>query len=333
MPTIKDEAVVSEADDSPVVSIKGPRHNVNLAARCASPMLVQLSHDFRPANDDSFPSGRLLTVIVGKEKQHFVFHEHVVQHEAQYFRTALSGTWQESVTRSFDLSEETVGVFTLFAHWLYFKKLDFTTEIDTDDFLVQAYLLGDRRGAPNFQNAIVDALHERWDASQKIAPKLITTIFQETTSSSRLRRLVADRWAWSAKPGERKSIITKGEAIHHEFVIALGQAFLARLDDYDQDVSKLYRCSKCAHREYITFSKGDVSGLAGRHKVPWLTDFCASYHEHTAGQRCIVSPARPTKSNIKINNDRNQEIFCAGLFLGILLCGVVDGFIIWVASL
>lgn len=280
-----------------------------------------------------FVCSQTVTVIVGEERRHFVFFRYILEQESEYFRTALSGPWQESASRTFELKEENAAVVTLFAAWLYCKKLIFTIEFDTDAFLVQSYLLGDRRGAPNFQNAVIDALNARWVNSEWKEPKLIMTVFDETAPSTKLRKLLADKWAWSVKPGERKSIIETSRAIREEFETALCKAFLARLDDHDQDITKFYRCSICSHTGLVTFAKMDFSMPAELHKAPWLSDFCANYHEHAADEKCMKIPAMSSStSQPKTDNNSTDDALLGAFFTGAVVAGACMLFVMWLTG-
>lgn len=292
-------------------------------------MLVHLARAFDRADVIRFASSRTVTVAVGEEKQYFVLHQYNLQQESQYFRTALSGAWQETC----ELREESPAIFTLFADWLYCKKLVFTTEFDTDDFLVQAYLLGNRLGAPNFNNAIIDALHARWNVFKWNEPSLITTVFEETTYSSKLRKLIADRWAWSARWGHWKATVESGEAIHHEFGTALCKVFLARMDE-----------------QYDVQLRTGRTVLTGDYKAPWLGDFCGTYHEHTTGTKCMRTPALPSAlppgllpappSSLTLpktgrTNDFDCFDCCGILVLMVLALGITFGlpiFLCWSAA-
>lgn len=55
---------------------------------------------------------------MGEAEDKYLLHRSILVHESGYFRAALSGDWQEAVTKTVRLADVGSMEFTLFATWL-----------------------------------------------------------------------------------------------------------------------------------------------------------------------------------------------------------------------
>ena len=147
--------------------------------------------------------GRTIEIVVGREPVTCV-HEKVICAPSKYFEKALSGGWKEAKECSFQLEEEDPESFQLYLHWLYRRTLP--TRIDEPGYsgnaeylqLAKAYILRDRLQDGSFQDVILDAIVNKCrtranDGSTwfPVGP-VIEHIYQNTTDSSKARRLLTD---------------------------------------------------------------------------------------------------------------------------------------------
>lgn len=169
-------------------------------------------------------------------------------------------------TREFELAEENPAVFGLFVHHLYHEDdmIDFDKESDDAEiFLIEAYLLGERRDAPAFTNAVLDALRTFWGDSQTLpSPDSITLCYNESPSQPPIRRFIVDKWVYE---GDVDDLDESVEAVHPEFAFDFFKATLN-----------------------LRSRPGSAS--------PYVNQFCKAYHvpvdcDHRAGCKCDKTEA------------------------------------------
>ncbi|KAG9750926.1 hypothetical protein KCU73_g6459, partial [Aureobasidium melanogenum] len=78
----------------------------------------------------------MVTIEVGIGKEHFVVHQSFLCAKSQYFAKALSGSFQESITRFIQLPDVSPVLFRIFVAWIYHDTLVYLppskTTIDED---------------------------------------------------------------------------------------------------------------------------------------------------------------------------------------------------------
>ncbi|KAH0292958.1 hypothetical protein M436DRAFT_78351 [Aureobasidium namibiae CBS 147.97] len=67
----------------------------------------------------------MVTIEVGAEKEHFVVHKSILCAKSSYFDRALSGSFQEAITRFFQLPDISPVLFRIFVAWLYYGDLGY----------------------------------------------------------------------------------------------------------------------------------------------------------------------------------------------------------------
>jgi hypothetical protein len=71
----------------------------------------------------------MVTIEVGAEKEHFVVHQSLLCTKSPYFDKALSGSFQEAITRFIRLPEISPVLFRIFVAWLYHGNLGYSPRI------------------------------------------------------------------------------------------------------------------------------------------------------------------------------------------------------------
>lgn len=137
--------------------------------------------------------------------------------------------------------------------------------------LCKCYMIGERRGATEFRNEIMDALvtfclPDRRDATNHAQPNIpgktaVTYVFEHTLPASKLRMLFVDIWAWFANRSRLMAMDATG--FPAEFICACFKAFLTGCHEAGLDKDGLL--------------KNEVSPLLKR---------CEIYHEHADGENC-----------------------------------------------
>jgi len=109
----------------------------------------------------------------------------------------------------------------LYVDWLYYQRIEYASSTDADVFLVEAYLVGDRRGSPKFKNAVMDVLKLLWLNERLPTTDAIMLAFSEETQSAHLRNLIVDKHAWEGKHEALLEQATKhNNDVHPNFALA-----------------------------------------------------------------------------------------------------------------
>lgn len=97
------------------------------------------------------------------------------------------------------LPDDHPDAFTLWQQWLYFKHIpsnsfsdDPVKDANENRLLVQAYVLGERLMAFNFQDSLVDAIIDKLRHSSLFDPSLTNLVYDNTPPQSPLRKLWLD---------------------------------------------------------------------------------------------------------------------------------------------
>jgi len=171
---------------------------------------------------------------------------------SDYFKAALDGNWAEAQSGRFEFPEENPEVFGCYVDFFYTKKLriDMTRTEDMELFLVESFLLDERRGSAEYRNAVMDALKCIW--SEGLGPSIGTILlaFNESMERSKLRRFIVDKCAWDGKAGDVVSEDTLTEGIVPGFCLGLSIALMKQHRNAGP-IPLSYRCtSRGGHGSY-----------------------------------------------------------------------------------
>ena len=248
--------------------------------------------------------------------------EKLAKSHSEYFKVALDGAWAEAKSDTFELPEENPAVFGYFVDYLYNKKLRIgsLTE-DTELFLIESYLLAERRGSVDYRDAIMDALKSIWTDGECPTLETILLVFNESMERSKLRRFVVDKCAWDTKAREVVSEDSLSESIVPGFCLGLSVALMKRYSGVDPDYScasrgqqqehqcncgtafrnvantneicgryygpgQKHHCSGCGVRVDTWRAQNGGTWFSQLSHSPYNKDFCAEYHEHAEGVSC-----------------------------------------------
>lgn len=101
-----------------------------LSSQSSLPTTIKMttpSTSGRPSKDrlKLFYNTHMVTIEVGIEKEHFVVHQSFLCAKSQYFSKALSGSFQESITRFVRLPDVSPIIFKIFVAWVYHDTLSY----------------------------------------------------------------------------------------------------------------------------------------------------------------------------------------------------------------
>ncbi|KAK4165026.1 hypothetical protein QBC43DRAFT_288238 [Cladorrhinum sp. PSN259] len=159
-------------------------------------------------------SGRIVKVVVGREKHHCFIHEFLLCSVSEFFLKAFSGPFKES-DGVLELPEDKPAVFEIFLKWLYLtasggRYPESVHPINLEDDLVlhlEVYVFADRFVINDFKEDIFRTVllrlghgkeHNLWLASEvhrvrsdliiALKAKYLHYVFENTTESDKMRR-------------------------------------------------------------------------------------------------------------------------------------------------
>lgn len=138
-----------------------------------------------------------IDVGTGKDAKKFYIYAGLLKHYSSYFRSALKEVWQEGATQTITLAEDSPTVFSTFFHWLYSGKLYSHVAPNgkvplSENELCTLYIFGDVRGAPEFCNAAVDVLFQRFAGEWAYPVHSLPYVYENTPTRSKLRNVLVD---------------------------------------------------------------------------------------------------------------------------------------------
>lgn len=274
----------------------------------------------------SYRFERAITVIVGPTKQRFVIHENLVRYYSEYFDAALKSDFKEASSNTFELIEDNASVFAGFVHYLYTKQLkcnEAASIKEKEMFLVESYLLGERRGSVGYRNAVISALKNVWKLSTGPTLGSIILAFNESIQHSKLRQLIVDKCAWEGSAEGLKVEIMDRDAMLPGFGLELSLALLKRINsavslpldsvcpsrrqftmnhhfcycshDFmassdpncnSHSTSGIHTCKHCTIRKDVWQEQAGGPKLGLEKEAPYNERFCAEYHEHEDDVTC-----------------------------------------------
>ena len=172
---------------------------------------------------------KVVTFEIGKDTpQHFVVHENLIAPRSEFVRLALNNDWKEARNRTIPLPEDYPEAFELYQEFIYTNRIpsnsfgDSTKDASEYNLLVQAYILGERFMDAQFKDAIIDCIIQKLRISSYFDTRLTNLVYDNTPTTSCLRRLWQDIYVWSGNPSwlDEKMV---GDFIHAEFALDLSR--------------------------------------------------------------------------------------------------------------
>jgi hypothetical protein len=204
--------------------------------------------------------GQSIDVFVGPDGKQFIVPPRLLLAHSQYFRLAYGRSSIEALTGVFVLFDDNACVFDMFVQWLYCNKVSFDAKAaDADMLLIEAWLFGHKRGCPEFQNAIIDAMHSSWTTGYIVRLATLELAFTQAKPGSALALFLADKMAWQSDP----------------------QSLLRQVDLVDVTHCPEYpRAVLRALLERISLSEGENISTLWRHPLRDMAMFRSRYHVH-----------------------------------------------------
>lgn len=111
-------------------------------------------------------------------------------HVSTFFKAALKGGFEEAKEKRVTLKEDDPSAFNLFVLWLYKGNLfEYSADSTLSKFTVKAWVMGDKLGAPAFQNCM---MKELLGQNLLYDPEVARYIYDNTSEGSPLRMVAVD---------------------------------------------------------------------------------------------------------------------------------------------
>ena len=160
-------------------------------------------------NPDStkFQDNPIVTLNVGSDRRAFHVHQELLFKSSPVFKAAFSGAYQESSERCMALPEDDPETVERLMQWLYFKSLGLVKAVcsvtSNERYwqLARLNTLADKFDVGLLKNSIVDKLfasntkHTLWPPQ----PPVVAYIYENTTETSSLRKLMVGWYGWHIK--------------------------------------------------------------------------------------------------------------------------------------
>jgi len=140
-------------------------------------------------------------------------HRGVLCKSSSFFQNALKPEWTTREERVVNLPEDFAGTVSNYIKWLYHDKIaDALYEAGDDNIekkaeeaekvfclLAEAYIFGEKIIDTEYKNAVVRAIFDAQRRSRwSMGPESVSIVYEGTPSGSPVRRIIADRFAYSA---------------------------------------------------------------------------------------------------------------------------------------
>ena len=154
-----------------------------------------------------FQNNPIVTLDVGPDKHTFHVHQELLFKSSPVFKAAFSGECRESSEHCMALPEDDPETVERFMQWLYFNSLGLTKGVYSDTWgkrywqLARLNTLADKFDVGLLKNSIIDELFalQITPGARPPQPPVIGYIYENTTETSSLRKLIVGWYAWHIK--------------------------------------------------------------------------------------------------------------------------------------
>jgi BTB/POZ domain len=130
----------------------------------------------------------MIEIVVGEEAAVWFLHEKLLVASSTFFKAAINSRFKEGSERKITLAADEDLVFRLFVQYLYTRAF----QTSSMRLLLQAYVLGDKLGAPEFQAHALDKIFSLNHSHCHFTAEQVLWVFDNTLPECGLRKLAAD---------------------------------------------------------------------------------------------------------------------------------------------
>jgi hypothetical protein len=146
---------------------------------------------------DSKAYKETVVLIVSVDKEHYTLHKDLLCFYSDFFRAAFNGSFKEATERKIELPDVDVETFEAFQVWLYTQNLPQNESVPAKTYpewylLSRLWVFGDSHQIPLLQNNVIDIMLDKVVKDGTNPFFSINYVYENTASSSLLRKAVAD---------------------------------------------------------------------------------------------------------------------------------------------
>ncbi|KAI1628621.1 hypothetical protein EDD37DRAFT_644413 [Exophiala viscosa] len=138
----------------------------------------------------------IVNVVVGQQKKLYKLHRSLLVKKSPFFAKCLSSGMLEQETSEIVLPEDLCGAFDILADWFYYGKVQEITPNEDIGLSICAYVMADKYGMPELQNALVDKLAAHWEV-WFLHPTYMVVVAELTNESCPLYKLMLDQLVYN----------------------------------------------------------------------------------------------------------------------------------------
>ena len=165
---------------------------------------------------------------MGQSQKEFYVHPDLLCEASSFFKAAFGGNFKESLEKIMELPDDDEDIFSLFVDWLYHGRYemlaelvdDDTSEDDQDDDedvddegdrylqVFKLFVLAEKYNVSKLKRLLIETLFVNgYECKRGPSNGSVGYLYEHTTPSSGIRKLVADWHAWRMGPKyfERRS--------------------------------------------------------------------------------------------------------------------------------
>lgn len=185
-------------------------------------------------------------------------------HYSPFFRASLNGNFKEAHDNVITLEHDEPAVFQMFHSWMFTRRpIDTIKDSDPQQrmyVLAKAWVFGDARGIPSFQNDVMDEFISTSVSHWEMHDHDTTTwIYENTVEDSPLRGFFVEFLITSDEESIRETLLAErapdGDSRHPDFLrdIAIGLTHSTRKElveeDWNRAVKRRYHVRLSAEAE------------------------------------------------------------------------------------
>ena len=171
-----------------------------------------------------FHEAPVVTLFVGMSQKPFYVHVDLLCETSSFFKAAFTGDFKESADKTMQLPEDNEKIFSLLIDCLYQQRYEMPPESDDDDEdsdddsdgiddgkhennrfyqVFRLFVLAEKYGVPSLKWLLIKALFAQAGIDGEHGPTnaSIGYLYEHTTQSSGIRKLVADWHTWGIDLG------------------------------------------------------------------------------------------------------------------------------------
>lgn len=194
-----------------------------------------------------------ITVAVGPNEAptRFSLHKELASKESAFIEAAFRHEWKESEQNVIHLPDHDPEHFRLFFLWTYNRAMFSMNQSDSQsewNLLAGAWALGAYLQAPDFRDAVVDAIIAKAYYNSLCEQTMHEIIYPNSQTDAPIRKLLADIASYRWGPSKLRAL--KNDASWSDFFFDLSITMMDKQHSTDGTVTAPWQRDACAYHEH-----------------------------------------------------------------------------------